>query len=677
MAARPSMPSEAYESTESAESAESVDPAQSVESPGPVVASVVAHGRVLGTAFVIQPQLFITAPSVVAHRRSVRLRLASGEVPASVVFVNAEAGLAVLAVPEEQRYPWHPFASEPPTPGEASIVLSDGTSVEVTVVEAAAKSLLLQGRLPREAIGAPLMLHGRIGGVVTRVNTATSSAEAGHAMHDDPLLARLGWEGVLQLKLSGGLRDLLASARKSPRNMPLLDVLRVAPMGPPSNSSLAKLLEGLDKRQELFEEQENPIGYVGPGPSLLAVLLLARLFRDRLDGPDDFVSMRHVGAAILKLARTRPEQLELRPELVQCILANHRGFVDTVLEGARLKAADQVDTWRDILGDVTPRIASYAADVVTGDSAADKLGFGSDVRAMAHLIVSKQLTPPLSLALFGDWGSGKSFFMAQLERAVDELASATGAQNAAFKKDYWPNVFQVRFNAWQYADSNLWASLVSTIFGRLRKKRHPQESGEIEAARIAMLKEIAAAQVAVAAAKKREQAAVDAVTIAATELGIKRKAQEDAEVQAGKLRVHDVWAEVMGLVVAKDTGAPEGAIVVPERLRAQLNELGVAWDDALVSGSYLETRLAALTSPLGRIQAIVARSLTAPWWQIALAGLSVLLVLGALNLGRRGRGPGGCWQSDCWADCSIDKARLRKPQRNEPAGRGAKDRGAP
>ena len=61
------------------------------------------------------------------------------------------------------------------------------------------------------------------------------------------------------------------------------------------------------------------------------------------------------------------------------------------------------------------RYANYNADAPDGE---DHLDIMPDVRAFANLIASTDLAPPLSIGLFGDWGSGKSFFMGKLREEV-------------------------------------------------------------------------------------------------------------------------------------------------------------------------------------------------------------------------------------------------------------------
>lgn len=109
------------------------------------------------------------------------------------------------------------------------------------------------------------------------------------------------------------------------------------------------------------------------------------------------------------------------------------------------------------------RLPGYRSDAVDPD-ATDLLGIQRDVDALCLVIASQRVAPPLSVGLFGDWGAGKSFFMAKLRGRVDELAEH--ADGGVF----CPDVVHVEFNAWHFADANLWASLVSHIYDRLFEK---------------------------------------------------------------------------------------------------------------------------------------------------------------------------------------------------------------
>jgi hypothetical protein len=107
--------------------------------------------------------------------------------------------------------------------------------------------------------------------------------------------------------------------------------------------------------------------------------------------------------------------------------------------------------------------ASYHCDVPHKDDN-DTLEITKDVKAFAKLIAYKDLPTPLSIGLFGKWGSGKSFFMEKLSKQIDYYSSHSD------KNTFCKDVVHVRFNAWHYSDTSLWASLVSKIFNEIDKK---------------------------------------------------------------------------------------------------------------------------------------------------------------------------------------------------------------
>ena len=120
--------------------------------------------------------------------------------------------------------------------------------------------------------------------------------------------------------------------------------------------------------------------------------------------------------------------------------------------------------WERAWGQVAPKGKIARLDADTGP-AIDSLGIERHVRAFARVIASRALEPPLSIGLFGDWGVGKTFFMQRLHDQVAEQAQRNGAASTLF----WPRICQIQFNAWHYTETNLWASLVSRIFERLRQ----------------------------------------------------------------------------------------------------------------------------------------------------------------------------------------------------------------
>ncbi len=164
--------------------------------------------------------------------------------------------------------------------------------------------------------------------------------------------------------------------------------------------------------------------------------------------------------------------------------------------------------------------------------------------AFARLICLEEATPPLSIGLFGEWGSGKSSF---LERLQGEIATLTKKERddrktrpeTSASPRFVANVVQIRFNAWHFADANLWASLTAEFFDQLRRGGHDGLRSNIYLALVGKVADHvrsleANAQradgvvvAAAAAAKKAEQALTEArarlaasdLTLASEQLG--------------------------------------------------------------------------------------------------------------------------------------------------------------
>lgn len=171
---------------------------------------------------------------------------------------------------------------------------------------------------------------------------------------------------------------------------------------------------------------------------------------------------------------------------------------------------------------------------LTSDSAhkgKDLLGFEQDVEAFAAIMALEKLTPPLAIALFGQWGTGKSFFMQKLSEKVAELARYQGflkkedeeeeGEVQAQERDEKPfceGVCQIHFNAWSYMDTNLWASLVTRIFEKLddyindNRSEAEKEKDTIKSG-IAEQLDVAKGQIAELEARKAQvQNAIDTLT---------------------------------------------------------------------------------------------------------------------------------------------------------------------
>jgi len=127
------------------------------------------------------------------------------------------------------------------------------------------------------------------------------------------------------------------------------------------------------------------------------------------------------------------------------------------------------------------RRAGYQSDTTEGR---DMLDIRSDVRAVSALLAARDVKPPLALGLFGNWGTGKTFFMARMYDEIDLLAKLE-RENPG-QTPYCSEIVQIRFNAWHFLDANLWASLVDEIFkSLLAASSGPAETNQAARRRVA------------------------------------------------------------------------------------------------------------------------------------------------------------------------------------------------
>lgn len=176
------------------------------------------------------------------------------------------------------------------------------------------------------------------------------------------------------------------------------------------------------------------------------------------------LSVRHLAAAFLTDRRALPAFAVLRQaQRTQAgLLAQLRRSIDELAT-----PNDDRARWRQIFDEHREEVfAGYDNDEAHGE---DHLDVDTDVDALAGVLASTQVSPPLSVGLFGDWGSGKSFFMERLFAKIKRLSDAAEARPPG---ESWfvgrrGKVVQVKFNAWHYMDADLWSSLAVCVFDGL------------------------------------------------------------------------------------------------------------------------------------------------------------------------------------------------------------------
>ena len=165
--------------------------------------------------------------------------------------------------------------------------------------------------------------------------------------------------------------------------------------------------------------------------------------------------------------------------------------------------------------------AGYDSDDI---GSTDWLGITEDVNILAALMASNHTLPPLSIGLFGNWGTGKSFFMRRLEDRVALLANAARAGGSAIPPRpsfYCGSIAQITFNAWHYVEADLWASLATRVFEGLNKYLQGTAYRD-------MIGQLETSQAASAEAEERLEAAQTALR------GAKLRLQEQIAEQDGR-----------------------------------------------------------------------------------------------------------------------------------------------
>ncbi|HXH38282.1 MAG TPA: hypothetical protein VNN08_06615, partial [Thermoanaerobaculia bacterium] len=173
---------------------------------------------------------------------------------------------------------------------------------------------------------------------------------------------------------------------------------------------LRKYVRAADNAQRMEGEISEWMGFYTKNPTPPdASLQLFELFRYaaeiafRVSG-ERLIHGRHLIGAILA---SRDMGLGANELLDRFIAPDEmaRHFLNYIEEdGSKERDPDDRAAWRWLLDvDDPSSVPRYDSE---GYTKRDYLGIGSEVDAFAALIASKALQPPMSIGLFGDWGSG-------------------------------------------------------------------------------------------------------------------------------------------------------------------------------------------------------------------------------------------------------------------------------
>jgi WD40 repeat protein len=186
------------------------------------------------------------------------------------------------------------------------------------------------------------------------------------------------------------------------------------------------------------------------------------------------------------------------------------------------------------------RLSGFNTDRPGGE---DLLGIQDEVNALAVLIAARTVVPPLSIGLFGEWGSGKTFFMRQLRNAIDELAKEARTANR-MQRDLpiYKNIVQIEFNAWHYVEGNLWASLVEHILDNLYPGKEASVSQTLQKELIGKLAEEKALSLA---ASNAVDSAKAAATVAKGDLEDAQRNLDEKTKELAKLNAEHVGKDFL------------------------------------------------------------------------------------------------------------------------------------
>ncbi|MET9118845.1 P-loop NTPase fold protein [Streptomyces longwoodensis] len=173
----------------------------------------------------------------------------------------------------------------------------------------------------------------------------------------------------------------------------------------------------------------------------------------------------------------------------------------------------------------------------------DLLGNETDVETLAMLVAAYDSRPPTAIALLGQWGSGKSSFMDQMQRRVDRLASLSA--NNPGRTAFAANIRQIRFNAWHFSDDHLWTGLVDHLFQSLTDVSGQTTYGTDPAGARAEREDLTARVASLEEDQRRLQANLSRAA-ASRPMGYAASAASPAEIPrllylTGRMVLRDTW----------------------------------------------------------------------------------------------------------------------------------------
>jgi hypothetical protein len=277
-----------------------------------------------------------------------------------------------------------------------------------------------------------------------------------------------------------------------------------------------------------------------------------------------------------------------------------------------------------------PVISGYTSDDTEGP---DLLDMKKEVEALCSVLAAKDVKPPLSLGLFGEWGSGKSFFMRMMQERIEKLKKA--AQGAEGETAYCKNIVQLKFNAWHYIDKDLWASLTSEIFEGLAGALVKKDDADSEYKRAHLLANTIKSKDELAKAEREKNEAEAKLRESEENL---KKLERDASAIEANLTPKALVQGTLNVAIRQ----PEVRDTVEETKKELNAKLEVAAKDlnyptSLAMESEVKTQIQDLDGIWGSVRALaiaIRNTKGIRRWQLFTAAVVIVLVVSLLAVYR-------------------------------------------
>lgn len=325
------------------------------------------------------------------------------------------------------------------------------------------------------------------------------------------------------------------------------------------------------------------------------------------------MSVRDIVARVIAVARGAKADASAVRDFTVFLAACPNSEVDTALGQAESNEGDRYTARllrrflresRNQDSDNQLFIPGFDSDAI--DVSKDPLDIREDVQTLTAVMLAGEVRPPLAIGLFGDWGSGKSFFMQSMIAAANSLAERAAKEP---NSKFCSHIVQIEFNAWYYVDTNLWASLVSHILESLAAYVSPEATPEQKQA--ALVKELGSAKAAVTEVEAEKRHTNELVASREQELQNLQTERQKKEIKLSDLRASDLKT------LLKDNKSLRG------ELKTSLEELGLP--GAINEAADLSRVVSEAYTVWGRVTALLV-ALTKPKNRWLVIGL-LLLVL--------------------------------------------------